>query len=66
MRYTAATCDPDNFTLENGYSLRPQLQNRKTELLVAITSYNEDKTLYGRTLHGVMTNVRDICESLQI
>lgn len=63
MRYTSATCDPDEFTEANGYSLRTKLYNRQTELLIAITSYNEDKTLYARTLHGVMLNIRDICKT---
>lgn len=60
MRYTAATCDPNDFTLKNGYDLRAQRYNRHTELLIAITYYNEDKVLLARTLHGVMQNVRDI------
>lgn len=60
MRYTAATCDPDDFTLKNGYDLRPRMYNRHTELLIAITYYNEDKLLLSRTLHGVMQNIRDI------
>jgi len=60
MRYTAATCDPDEFTLKNGYNLRPAMYNRHTELLIAITYYNEDKVLTARTLHGVMQNIRDI------
>lgn len=65
MRYTAATCDPDDFTEENGWSLRTKLHNRHTEILIAVTSYNEDKTLYARTLHGVMLNIRDICKTRQ-
>ena len=60
MRYTAATCDPSDFTLRNGYNLRPAMYNRHTELLIAITYYNEDKVLTARTLHGVMQNIRDI------
>lgn len=36
------------------------MYNRHTELLIAITYYNEDKTLTARTLHGVMQNVREI------
>lgn len=60
LRYTAATCDPNDFTLKNGYNLRPAMYNRHTELLIAITYYNEDKTLTSRTLHGVMQNIRDI------
>ncbi|CAM1507663.1 Fc.00g073040.m01.CDS01 [Cosmosporella sp. VM-42] len=60
MRYTAVTCDPNDFTLMNGYNLRPRMYNRHTELLIAITYYNEDKVLLTRTLHGVMQNIRDI------
>lgn len=60
MRYTAATCDPNDFTLKNGYNLRPAMYNRHTELLIAVTGYNEDKVLTARTLHGVMQNIRDI------
>ncbi|KAJ7228697.1 glycosyltransferase family 2 protein [Mycena pura] len=65
MRYTAATVDPDEFNEENGYSLRTKMYKRDTELLIAVTSYNEDKTLYSRTLHGVMLNIRDICKTKQ-
>ena len=57
---TAATCDPNDFTLKNGYNLRPAMYNRHTELCIAITYYNEDKVLTARTLHGVMQNIREI------
>lgn len=64
MRYTAATCDPDEFTVENGWTLRANSHyQRDTELLIAITYYNEDRILLARTLHGVMLNIRDICKS---
>jgi chitin synthase len=36
------------------------MYNRHTELLIAITYYNEDKMLTSRTLHGAMQNIRDI------
>jgi chitin synthase len=36
------------------------MYNRHTELLIAITYYNEDKVLTARTLHSVMQNIRDI------
>ncbi len=63
MRYTAATCDPDDFTSEQGWSLRASSQlGRETDLLVAITYYNEDRILLARTLHSVMLNIRDICK----
>lgn len=61
MRYTAATCDPDDFKPSNGYSLRPLEYGRETELLICVTYYNEDKQLTSRTLHGVMQNIRDLC-----
>ncbi|KAA1466457.1 chitin synthase [Dentipellis sp. KUC8613] len=65
MRYSAATCDPDEFSEANGWSLRTKMYGRETELLIAVTSYNEDKMLYARTLHGVMLNIRDICKTKQ-
>jgi hypothetical protein len=40
LRYTAATCDPDDFTAENGWSLRAVNYGRQTELVVALTAYN--------------------------
>ncbi len=42
MRYTAVTCDPNEFA-ENHYSLRPALLHRHTELFICITMYNEDE-----------------------
>lgn len=38
MRYTAATCDPDDFTPQNGWNLRVNQYSRETELLIAVTS----------------------------
>lgn len=46
MRYTAATCDPDEFTKENGWNLRQVAYNRPTELLIAVTSYNEVRMIF--------------------
>lgn len=39
LRYTAATCQPDEFEA-NGYTLRPQIYNRETELFIVMTMYN--------------------------
>lgn len=61
LRYTRATCDPNDFTQKNGYNLRPAMYQRNTELLIAVTYYNEDKVLTARTLHGIMENIKDIC-----
>ncbi|CAA7263632.1 unnamed protein product [Cyclocybe aegerita] len=61
LRYTAATCDPDDFTFRNGYTLRSQMLNRSTEILIAITAFNENASMYARTLSGVFANIQDIC-----
>ncbi|KAI7904040.1 glycosyltransferase family 2 protein [Cokeromyces recurvatus] len=60
MRYSAVTCDPDEF-VQNNYSLQPQLMNRQTELFIVMTMYNENEVLFCRTMHGVMKNVAHLC-----
>ncbi|ORZ18045.1 chitin synthase 1 [Absidia repens] len=61
MRYTAATCDPDDF-VETGFKLRQQLNiPRDTEIHIVITMYNEDEFLFARTMHGVMLNIKELC-----
>ncbi|KAF8932619.1 chitin synthase 2 [Dissophora ornata] len=62
MRYTAATCDPNDFATEK-YNLRPLMlddQPRETELFIVMTMYNEDEVLFTRTMHGVMKNIRHL------
>ncbi|SCV05285.1 LANO_0H04126g1_1 [Lachancea nothofagi CBS 11611] len=59
MRYQAVTCEPLMFQ-SNNFTLR-QLKYglpRQTELMIVITMYNEDDVLLGRTLKGVMDNIR--------
>lgn len=51
MRYTAATCDPDEF-LRSKYSLRPFLYGRRTELFIVMTMYNEDEILFTKTMNA--------------
>ena len=51
MRYTAATCDPDDF-MTSRYSLRPYLYGRETELFIVMTMYNEDEVLFCRTMNA--------------
>lgn len=51
IRYTAATCDPDEF-MRNKYSLRPFLMKRQTELFIVMTMYNEDEVLFCRTMNA--------------
>ncbi|GAC73708.1 chitin synthase/hyaluronan synthase [Moesziomyces antarcticus T-34] len=60
MRYSAVTCDPDDFAAES-FTLRPALYGRHTELFIAITMYNEDEVLFCRTFHGVMKNIAHLC-----
>ncbi|KAL1878001.1 Chitin synthase, class 3 [Diaporthe australafricana] len=60
LRYTAVTADPDDFTLDNGYNIRPAMYRRHTEHLVCVTYYNEDKALLSKTLHSLFMNLRDI------
>lgn len=51
MRYTAATCDPDQF-MSSKYSLRQYLYNRHTELFIVMTMYNEDEGLFVKTMNA--------------
>jgi chitin synthase len=62
MRYTAVTCDPDDF-VDRGYKLRQNIgySSRETELLICITMYNENEIDFTRTMHGVMRNIAHFC-----
>ncbi|KAF9159647.1 Chitin synthase, class 2 [Actinomortierella ambigua] len=60
MRYTAVTCDPNEFSKER-YTIRPKMLNRETELFIVMTMYNEDEILFCRTMHGVMKNISHLC-----
>ncbi|KAK9761484.1 Chitin synthase, class 2, partial [Basidiobolus ranarum] len=60
MRYTAVTCDPDDF-LASKYTLRQAVYGRTTELFVVMTMYNEDENLFIKTFSGVIKNIRHLC-----
>ncbi|GJJ71540.1 chitin synthase [Entomortierella parvispora] len=60
MRYTAATCDPNDFFKER-YTLRPTIYKRQTELFVVMTMYNEDDELFIKTMGSVMKNIAHLC-----
>lgn len=62
MRYTAATCDPDDF-VSKGYKLRQNIGStvRETELFICITMYNENEIDFTRTMHAVMKNISHFC-----
>ena len=51
IRYTAATCDPDDF-MSSRYSLRQYLSGRDTELFIVMTMYNEDEVLFVKTMNA--------------
>ncbi|KAK2773559.1 Chitin synthase, class 2 [Onygenales sp. PD_12] len=62
MRYTAVTCDPDDFTVK-GYKLRQNIGStmRETELFICVTMYNENEIDFTRTMHGIMRNISHFC-----
>ncbi|KAJ2960881.1 hypothetical protein NQZ79_g3856 [Umbelopsis isabellina] len=60
MRYTAATCDPNEF-LKNRYTLRTHNYGRKTELFIVMTMYNEDDQLFLKTMNSVIKNIAHLC-----
>ncbi|APA12817.1 hypothetical protein sscle_10g075870 [Sclerotinia sclerotiorum 1980 UF-70] len=62
MRYTAVTCDPDDF-VARGYKLRQNMgaTARETELFICITMYNETEIDFTRTMHAVMKNISHFC-----
>ncbi|KAG5653681.1 hypothetical protein H0H81_011433 [Sphagnurus paluster] len=59
MRYSAVTCEPDDF-VQSGFRLRQTKLKRKTELMIAITMYNEDEELFCRTMNGVVKNIAEL------
>jgi chitin synthase len=60
LRYTAVTCSADEFP-SKGYSLRQQEYGRYTELFVVVTMYNEDDTLFCKTMQALMKNIAYLC-----
>lgn len=63
MRYSAATCDPNDFK-DSGFTLRQVLYDppRRTELFIVLTMYNEDEELFARSMHGVIKNIAHLCK----
>ncbi|KAJ3129426.1 Chitin synthase, class 1 [Physocladia obscura] len=60
LRYTAATCDPNDFA-NKGFSLRAQELDRKTEIFIVITMYNEDEHSFTKTWKSVARNIAYLC-----
>ncbi|KAI9462964.1 glycosyltransferase family 2 protein, partial [Boletus coccyginus] len=63
MRYSAATCDPNDFK-DAGFTLRQVHYDppRRTELFIVMTMYNEDEELFCRSMHGVIKNIAHLCK----
>jgi chitin synthase len=63
IRCSAATGDPNDFK-DNGFTLRQVHYDppRRTELFIVVTMYNEDDSLFTRTMHGVMKNIAYLCK----
>ncbi|KEF52076.1 uncharacterized protein A1O9_11702 [Exophiala aquamarina CBS 119918] len=61
VRYTPVTCDPSEFVHE-GYTLQQQLfkKPRKTEICIAVTMYNEEEWLLGKTLEALHRNIKNL------
>jgi chitin synthase len=55
-RYTAVTCDPDDFE-KNGHFLRQNQMNRRTELFICITMYNVSRWTQHVDLSGNVKSV---------
>ncbi|CAJ0629765.1 15009_t:CDS:2 [Entrophospora sp. SA101] len=60
MRYTAVTCDPNDY-IKNNYYLRPYIYGRKTEIMIVMTMYNEDDQLFIKTMSSAIKNVAHLC-----
>jgi chitin synthase len=56
MRYSAVTCDPDDF-IRSKYTLRPFLYRRETCMAIVATMYNEDEILFDRTWSSIVKNL---------
>ena len=63
MRYSAVTCDPNDFK-DNGFALRQVDYDppRRTELFIVMTLCDEDDGLFTRTMHSVMKNIAYLCK----
>ncbi|RIA83049.1 Glycosyltransferase Family 2 protein [Glomus cerebriforme] len=59
VRYTACTCDPDDFQKEK-YVLRQELYKREIEIFIVITMYDEDAKSFARSFYGVVKNIYDL------
>ncbi|KAF8551876.1 glycosyltransferase family 2 protein [Imleria badia] len=63
MRYSAATCDANDFK-DTGFTLRQVHYDppRRTELFIVMTMSDEDEELFCRSIQGVMKNIAHLCQ----
>ncbi|KAJ3108972.1 Chitin synthase, class 2 [Phlyctochytrium planicorne] len=59
LRYTAATCQPNDFP--NEYTLRAKELGRRIRIAVVVTMYNEDDVLFGKSFTAIMKNIAYLC-----
>ncbi|KNE63326.1 hypothetical protein AMAG_08465 [Allomyces macrogynus ATCC 38327] len=59
LRYTAVTCDADDFVAQE-YQLRQTHATTKVDLLICITMYNEPPEHFVKTMQGVQRNLRQL------
>ncbi|TPX72193.1 chitin synthase [Spizellomyces sp. 'palustris'] len=59
MRYTAATCEPNDFA--QSYTLRQRQFKRLTKVALVITMYNEPDVLFAKSMFAVMRNIAYLC-----
>jgi len=63
LRYTACTCGrPRDYWL-NGYQVRAAQAERPIEVLICVTSYNEDASEFERTLLGINRNIQHMVQT---
>ncbi|KAL7938011.1 glycosyltransferase family 2 protein [Trichoderma chlorosporum] len=62
-RYTAITCEPDEF-IDEGFALRQTLfaPLRRTKIMINVYMYNEDDILFAETMMSVFNNIQYLCE----
>lgn len=63
LRYTAATCDANDFA--DQYTLRQSNFRRLTKIAVVATMYNEDDELFCKSMSAVFENIKFLCDPNQ-
>ena len=58
-KYTAVTCEPDQFPLK--YQLRATRNQRQTKIALVITMYNETNDLFVKSMKAVQKNIAYLC-----